>query len=140
MDFREVFDKLNRRILIYKLLRNGLSTKSVAMVKSIYSSVRLRVKAGGVLSDALDNLLGVKQREPLFPFLFLFFNNDIIDDISTDTAGGIVSLNEYLIYLFYLPMILFCLEKHLKFYNICWINYSYIAANRILKLTLTKPK
>jgi hypothetical protein len=46
VDFRKAFDKLNRRILIYKLLRNGLSTKSVTMVKSIYSSVRLRVKAG----------------------------------------------------------------------------------------------
>ena len=55
VDFRKAFDKLNRRILIYKLLRNGLSTKFVAMVKSIYSSVRLRVKAGGVLSDAFDN-------------------------------------------------------------------------------------
>jgi hypothetical protein len=54
------------------------------MVKSIYSSVRLRVKAGGVLSDAFDNLLGVKQGEPIHPLLFLFFINDIIDDISTD--------------------------------------------------------
>jgi hypothetical protein len=43
------------------------------MVKSTYSSVGLRVKAGGVLSDAFDNLLGVKQGEPLFPLLFLFF-------------------------------------------------------------------
>ena len=73
MDFRKAFDKLNRKILTYKLLRNGLSTKSVAMVKYIYSSVRLRVKAGGVLSNAFDNLLGVKQGEPLSPLLFLFF-------------------------------------------------------------------
>jgi hypothetical protein len=55
VNFRKAFDKLNRRILIYKLLRNGLSTKFVAMEKSIYSSVRLRVKAGGVLSDAFDS-------------------------------------------------------------------------------------
>lgn len=72
VDFRKAFDKLNRRILIYKLLRNGLSTKFVAMVKSIYSSVRLRVKAGGVLSDAFDNLLGVKQEEPLSLCYFYF--------------------------------------------------------------------
>lgn len=38
VDFRKAFDKLNRRILIYKLLRNGLSTKSVAMV--VYLFVR----------------------------------------------------------------------------------------------------
>jgi hypothetical protein len=62
----------NRRILIYKLLRNGLSTKSVAMVKSIYSSVRHRVKAGGKLSDAFNNLLSVKQGEPLFLCNFYF--------------------------------------------------------------------
>jgi hypothetical protein len=31
--------------------------------------------------------------------LFLFFINDIIDDIFTDTADGIVTLNDYLIYL-----------------------------------------
>ena len=72
VDFRKAFDKLNRRILIYKLLRNGLSTKFVAMVKSTYSSVGLRVKAGGVLSDAFDNLLGVKQGEPLFLCYFYF--------------------------------------------------------------------
>jgi hypothetical protein len=29
----------------------------------------------------------------------LFFINDIIDDISIDSAGGIVTLNDYLIYL-----------------------------------------
>lgn len=32
--------------------------------------------------------------------LFLFFINDIIDDISTDTADGIVTLNDYLIYMY----------------------------------------
>jgi hypothetical protein len=82
VDFRKAFHKLNRRIFICKLLRNGLS-----------------VKAGGVLSDAFDNLLGVKQREPLYPLLFLLFINDIIDDISTNRADGIVTLTDYLIYL-----------------------------------------
>ena len=61
------------------------------MVKSIYSSVRHRVKARGVRSDTLGNLVGANQGEPLYPVLFLFFINDIIDDISTDTADGIVT-------------------------------------------------
>ena len=73
VDFRKAFDKLNRKILIYKLLRNGLSTKFVAMVKSTYSSVGLRVKAGGVLSDAFDNLLGVKQGDHYILCYFYFY-------------------------------------------------------------------
>ena len=34
VDFRKAFDKLNRRILIYKLLRNGLSTNGVGMIRA----------------------------------------------------------------------------------------------------------
>jgi hypothetical protein len=73
VDFRKAFDKLNRRILIYKLLRNGLSTKFVAMVKSIYSSVRLRVKTGGVLSDAFDITYLVLNKENHYPFVISIF-------------------------------------------------------------------
>ena len=99
VDFRRAFDTVNRRILIYKLLQSGVSTKFVSMVKSIYSSVNLRVRSGGILSDAFVNFLGVKQGEPLSPLLFLFFINDIMNDISTDTVDGVVNLNEYLIFL-----------------------------------------
>lgn len=92
MDFRKAFDKLHRRILIYKLLNNGISNKFVSIVKTLYSSVRLRVRSGGVLSDEFDNFLGEK-------LLFLFFINDIIQDISVETDKDIVSLNGILIYL-----------------------------------------
>lgn len=98
-DFRKAFDKLHRRILIYKLLNNGISNKFVSIVKTLYSSVRLRVRSGGVLSDAFDNFLGVKQGESLSPLLFLFFINDIIQDISVESDNDIVSLSGFLIYL-----------------------------------------
>ena len=74
VDFRKAFDKLHRKIVMYKLLNNGISNKFVSIVKTLYLSVRLRVRSGGVLSDAFDNFLGVKQGEPLSPLLvFLFF-------------------------------------------------------------------
>lgn len=81
-------------------MRSGVSNKFVANVKSVYSSVKLRIRTGGVLSDAFDNFLGVKQGEPLSPLLFLFFINDIIQDLSTDVNNSdICTVNGYMIYL-----------------------------------------
>ena len=99
VDFRKAFDKVIRRILWYKLLLSGLSSKFISIVKSVYESVRLRIRTDGNLSNAFDNFLGVKQGELLSPLLFLFFINDIIQDIHADDSDGIFKLNNYLIYL-----------------------------------------
>lgn len=69
-------------------------------MKSVYSSVKLCIRTGGKLSDSFDNFLGVKQGEPLPPLLFLFFINDIIQDVSADVnTSDICTVNGYMIYL-----------------------------------------
>ena len=80
-------------------MKNGISSKCVSIIKSVYASVQLRTRSGGIMSSALDNQLGVKQIEPLSPLLFLFFINDIIHDISVNTNDNIVSFDGFLIYL-----------------------------------------
>jgi len=99
VDFPKAFDKVDRKISMYKLMKNGISSKFVSIIKSVYASVQLRTRSGGIMSSALDNQLGVKQIEPLSPLLFLFFINDIIHDISVNTNDNIVSFDGFLIYL-----------------------------------------
>ena len=69
------------------------------MIKSVYSSVKMRIRTGEMLSESFDNFLGVKQGEPLSPLLFLFFINDLIEDMDVSTSEHIVNLNGILIYL-----------------------------------------
>jgi len=70
-------------------------------VKSIYETVNLRVKCDGALSEAFSNDIGVKQGEPLSSLLFIFFINDITEDlrISNDRINDCISLNGFLVYL-----------------------------------------
>ena len=65
---------------------------------------------------------------------------DVIDDISTDTADGIVTLNDYLIYLILFADDTVLFGKTPEILQHLLENYSYIAGNGISKLTLTKPK
>ena len=72
------------------------------MIQSIYSSVRLRLRMNGLTSSAFDNFTGVKQGEPLSPLLFLFFINDITEELRNsdgmDTCES-VDINGLLIHL-----------------------------------------
>lgn len=72
VDFRKAFDKVDRQILMYKLMKNGINSKFGSIIKSVYASVQLRIRSGGIISGAFDNQFGVKQIEPLFPYCFCF--------------------------------------------------------------------
>ena len=80
-------------------MKNGINSKFGSIIKSVYASVQLRIRSGGIISGAFDNQLGVKQIVTLFLLLFLFFINDIIHDISANTNDNIVSLDAFF-YLF----------------------------------------
>jgi hypothetical protein len=41
VDFRNAFDKVDRKILMCKLMKNGINSKFVSIVKSVYASVEL---------------------------------------------------------------------------------------------------
>ena len=66
----------------YNLRSVSNNTECVAMVKSVYSFVQLRVNSGGLQSNSFENLLLCETRRTLSPPLFLLFKNDIVNDLS----------------------------------------------------------
>ena len=62
IDYEKCFDKINRSFLWHKLLAEGVSTKMINAIKSMYTVVRSSVKYNGqVTTEQVQSHLGVKQ-------------------------------------------------------------------------------
>jgi exonuclease III len=94
VDFQKAFDLVNRDALWFKLLSGGFSSKIVNIVKLIYSNVMSCVRQENSLSDFFKIDLGVKQGEPLSPFLFIMFINDIESSIRAGNLNNYINVNE----------------------------------------------
>ena len=81
MDFKAAFDLVTMEELWYKLQCFDFSNKIVDIVKSMYSSVKLCIRQFSSLSDIFNSNVGVKQGEPLLPFFFLLYINDLADEL-----------------------------------------------------------
>ena len=79
VDFTKTFDYVVRDNLWLKLVKLGIRGKMLNIIRSMFSSVKSRVKLLNELSDEYECLLGVIQGECLSPFLFSMFLNDIED-------------------------------------------------------------
>ncbi|KAL4240483.1 hypothetical protein ACF0H5_001275 [Mactra antiquata] len=77
IDFTKAFDYVVRDNLWSKLIKLGVRGKILNIIKSMYQSVKSRVKYCNQLSDSYTCALGVRQGECLSPFLFSMFLNDI---------------------------------------------------------------
>ena len=72
-------------MLWFKLFNEGVSTKMLKSVKAMYHSVKSVIKFHNNFSLSFDVLNGVKQGDPLSPLLFIFFINDMMNNIKPDT-------------------------------------------------------
>ena len=79
VDFKQAFDRVRHKELLYKLLQCGISNKFYAIIKSMYSNIMLSVQSGDGLNITLSflSLLGVRQGDNLSPTLFSIFVNDL---------------------------------------------------------------
>ena len=78
-----------RENLWSKLIKLGLRGKIFNIVKSIYSSIKSRVKYCNQLSEDFECMLGVRQGECLSPFLFSMFLNDLESVLAESGINGI---------------------------------------------------
>lgn len=85
VDFKAAFDKISRRLLIYKLYEMGVSTKFVNVIEAIYRTTKSVVWTGKELSEEFETRSGVKQGCLLSPLLFALYINDLHDAL----CGGL---------------------------------------------------
>ena len=79
VDFSKFFDKINRHIMLYKLLKYGITGNIYHVIKSIYSKTTYSIKVGDKISPAFSATNGLKQGCCLSPILSNIFQNDLHD-------------------------------------------------------------
>ena len=98
IDYEKCFDKIDRSLLWQKLLKEHVSSKLVKAIKSMYTTVKSCVRYKSTYSRFFDSSIGLKQGDPSSPLLFMFFVNDIIDNINTNLQN-IFTINELKLFL-----------------------------------------
>ena len=83
MDFSKAFDKVSHSLLIHKLEQYGIKGKTSAWIKGFLSDRTQCVVIEGEKSDIIKVESGVPQRSVLGPSLFLFYINDMPDNITS---------------------------------------------------------
>ena len=84
IDFRKAFDTVNRDKLWETLIKIGVSTKMINLLKAMYTSVKAIVKQGYEKSAELNCPRGVRQGCILSPLLFSL----LVAEVAYQVAGG----------------------------------------------------
>ena len=77
IDFRKVYDTVNRNLLWSKLSQLGISGKMFSNLKAIYNNVKCSVRINGHLTDWFSVNTGLKQGCLLSSVLFNLYMNDL---------------------------------------------------------------
>ena len=89
VDFTKAFDYVVRDNLWFKLIKLGIRGNILDIIRSMYNSVKSRIRFDNHISNEFSCILGVRQGECLSPFLFSMFLNDLEDEFVTHGIEGI---------------------------------------------------
>ena len=96
IDFEKCFDTINRNLLWPVLLKNGIRGKLFCCIRSMYVTVKARIRCGARLTDYVNCSLGVKQGDTCSPVLFSIFINELaIEVINNGRHGVTLSLDAF---------------------------------------------
>ena len=96
MDFRKFFDSIDRKALLYKLLKLGVTGKIYYIIKDMYKDTNYHIKCQNGLTHSFKSSRGVKQGCSLSPILSNIFQNDLHNIFKDDCDPikiGISNLN-----------------------------------------------
>ena len=81
LDISKAFDKVWHKGLLHKLKQNGVSGKLLNLFASYLDSRKQRVVLNGSFSEYSNIESGVRQVSVLCPLLFLFYINDLQNEV-----------------------------------------------------------
>ena len=77
VDFTKAFDYINRNALYYKLYKQGMSHKMLAIIISMFDKAKAKVQQQGEIGPPIESLFGVLQGGILSPKLFNEYLSDL---------------------------------------------------------------
>lgn len=89
IDFTKAFDYVVRDNLWYKLIKLGLRGRILNIVKSMYATVKSKIKFCNKIGNEFFCSLGVRQGECLSPLLFSLYLNDIEEQFIQSGLEGL---------------------------------------------------
>ena len=84
IDFSKCFDKINRDMMMYKLLKYDISGPIYKIIKSVYCKTGYQVQIGDDISSMFYGENGLKQGCCMSPTLSSIYQNDLHDMFRTD--------------------------------------------------------
>ena len=89
IDFSKFFDKINRNLMCYKLLKYDINGSTYNVIKSVYNRTGYRVKIGDDISPTFYGTNGLKQGCCLSPILSSIFQNDLHEIVDVNECHAI---------------------------------------------------
>ena len=87
IDLKKAFDWIDRDLLLYKLLKNGINGKLYSSIKALYSNTMSCVRINNTFTEWFYVNSGVRQGDSLSTTLFNLYIDDIIDAIKQCNTG-----------------------------------------------------
>ena len=89
IDFQKCFDSINRNLLWPVLRKSGIKGKLFRCIKSMYMSVKAKVRSGDKLTDLINCHSGLKQGDSCSPVLCSIFINEVALEVLKNGRHGI---------------------------------------------------
>ena len=84
IDYEKAYDYLDRAALWAKLLKTGISSKTIRIFRNMYEQMKIGVKGD---NNYFYTRAGLLQGEITSPIFFSLFINDIDDSFSNEFSG-----------------------------------------------------